>query len=226
MLLSASCLQDPGYDRDDLDPYSVRRNPNLDLLGFYVEDRKYTQADFIQKFGAPSTEVDWFISKIDGDEVLLVCAKLLRVDGPSWEDVDGINVGIGSIWLCLPWGKVANKKEIPVEYSCNEVGVGKTVAIKNEDYSSFRYYKKRLPLESLVVAYDSITKDEINAAFTGEVYMDCIINPHTAIICKGKIHLNRNRDDYWTAAQAYEQWLKSYERQNYCYWPEPEASAY
>lgn len=226
MLLSASCLQDPGYDRDDLDPYSARRNPHHNLLGFYVEDSKFIQSVYIQKFGDPSTKVDWFFSDIDGKDVLLVCACVQYHDGSLWLDKEGDSVGIGRIWLCLPLGNKYKKETIAVDYPNNEVRLWKDVYEQQEDETTLRHvYGKKVPIKSLLVYYSLITDDEINVYFTGEVDLDVleldILNEsRPVVISQGIIHLDLNRNYYGTHKQAYNTWLKYYDREKESNWPE------
>ena len=222
MLLSASCLQDPGYDRDDLDPYSVRRNPNHDLFGFFVENGKYIQTVNVQKFGSLSTKVNWFFSDIDGNDVLLVCAGVQYHDGSLWFDKEGNRVGIGRIWLCLPWDN--RQGIIDVDYPNNEVRVWKEVYEQRDDGQELRHvYGRNVPIKTLVVNYSSINNDEINVCFTGEISLEVLNESRTVAIEQGTIHIKRNRHYYGTHKQAYEEWLKSYNR-DYDDWPEPDSS--
>lgn len=219
-LLSASCLQDPGYDRDDLDPYSARRNPHHDLLGFYVGDSKYIQTVFIQKFGVPSDHVDWYFSDIDGNDVLLVCASVHCDNGSILLDKEGNTVGFSGIWLCLPMGNKFKRETITVDYPNNEVRLCKTVCEQHDDGTVSRhYYRKNVPIKSLMIYYSFITNDKIDVYFTGEVDLDVLNEPRTVAINQGIIHLYLHQNYYGTHKQAYNTWLQSYDREN-SNWPE------
>ncbi len=217
-LLSVSCIQDLGYDQEDFDPYSARRNPHVDLLGFYIDNKEYIQdvAYLDSIFGSGSPYCEWYIMNMNGEDVLLVSASIHCVDGSELESEDESLLFLRGIWLCLPWRGVVNGQVLTATYPNNEIGVRKSDITEN----SFIVYGKNLPIESLSVRYVKITNNEIEAQFTGEVYLDYIKDQHRAIISQGIIHINRDRNYYGTETQSYNSWMNSFDRQNYCEWPE------
>lgn len=221
-LLSVSCIQDLGYDQEDFDPYSARRNPKKNLFGVYIENRKYIQAVQFLEFGSTDCFCNWIITTYDGEEVLLIWATIIPDNieterPPHWECDDGLDVFItGDIWLCLPWGNIAKGKPISVNYPRIEIGIDKPFYIQYNENGEWSYInnRKTIPIESLTVMYSRITNDEIDLVFSGEVFLDCIKEPHYIRINDGIVHINRN--DFSTVPQsiAYSSWL-NYNRQYY-----------
>lgn len=218
-LLSASCLQDPGYDREDLDPYSARRNPHYNLLGCYIEDRVFTQGVQILKFGSLNCFCDWIITDLDGESVLLIWATIgekkdtTHKERLHWQSNDGLVILIDSyIWLCLPWDNIKAGKSIVVNYPNNELAISKPFYIQHEENGrrTFIIREKTISIESLTVTYDKITSEEINLSFSGEFFLDCIKEPHYVKIDQGLVHLNRNKVSPIDPSSAYDTWLNLY----------------